>query len=722
MSEWNRPNTVLAAVTPGLESVAALKALAVPTGVEVYHTLGYGTAGDGGHGKYWWNSADTRSDNGGTILQPDTLPATGRWNLMYDESVNNKQFGSKGDNVQDDITFLQAWVDWLIATNVKGVWLPGEYKITSPLLLMKRSGSTYSTFSLTIEGTKYTYRDPSWQVRLLPTFTDTFAIGIQRARAISLQNIMIQGQNAIAAILGDINDNTDYENFGVNSNYVTGGCRDSQYSPYAAIVIDPFGTSVPADGGYPGLNSYYTSTAGSSGNCVFKGLFIREFVVGVMITPNGITLNAEQIWFDNCRIEQCKSGFAIGQSQSRTVSYTNGRSSQCLYCFDGANYGSQTGYAPRIDTVSCSGKYLFNVKSQFNQPSVIADALYCESAYSIGFLGISGAGGLMPSVLRGCSFRLRSVETYPDFHLMAWGPVNFQSCYFDRESPGEGGRLSPFRIFHYGAGGAALMKFDACVFHMDVNYDLELYLAFTTGGAGSAQHLRDITFDNCWVNRDNTRGLTQTALSQQIQAHRDNTINGGLVAPGGQYSFAHSSQKGKFYVARAEEATITLGSLTVTDGNDGTATFTAADGSLINTGDLIFSNTTKNYEAPDGDVDLAVTWNCLGQVTNVAGNDVTIAGFPQNLGSGTYELYMFWWPRFHQGSTGDTNSSTSLTNVSPASAWKIGQKIRGSGIVDGTHITNIVGSTFTLSKAATATATGVRLYDADIYEFAGAAV
>ena len=43
--------------------------------------------------------------------------------------------------------------------------------------------------------------------------------------------------------------------------FTDGKSRDSRYSPYAAIVIDPFtnleSDKLPADGGYPGLLVYY---------------------------------------------------------------------------------------------------------------------------------------------------------------------------------------------------------------------------------------------------------------------------------------------------------------------------------------------------------------------------------------------------------------------------------------------------------------------------------
>lgn len=74
-------NALLNPLLP-LASLAVLRALPVPTQTVARDTLGYYVAGDNGHGRYRWNASDTRADNGGTVIQPDSLPGTGRWNLL----------------------------------------------------------------------------------------------------------------------------------------------------------------------------------------------------------------------------------------------------------------------------------------------------------------------------------------------------------------------------------------------------------------------------------------------------------------------------------------------------------------------------------------------------------------------------------------------------------------------------------------------------------------
>ena len=67
-------------------------------------------------------------------------------------------------------------------------------------------------------------------------------------------------------------------------------CRDTRFSPYAAIVIDPFtnlsSNKMPADGGYPGLTSYYvqfnrfSTNTGSTGTEI-EDISINNFFVGI---------------------------------------------------------------------------------------------------------------------------------------------------------------------------------------------------------------------------------------------------------------------------------------------------------------------------------------------------------------------------------------------------------------------------------------------------------
>lgn len=112
---------------------------------------GYYASGDGGGGAYYFDAADTTSaDNNGTII---VASDGGRWKLEYNGFVSAKQFGAKGDNTQDDTTFLQKMLD------IGGVYFipAGTYKITATLKFKLSStkfiGNGRDTVTLNYTGT-----------------------------------------------------------------------------------------------------------------------------------------------------------------------------------------------------------------------------------------------------------------------------------------------------------------------------------------------------------------------------------------------------------------------------------------------------------------------------------------------------------------------------------------------------------------------------------------
>jgi len=69
---------------------------------------GYHTKGDGAFGShiYEWDSTSIEAHNGGTVIKLDSID-NGRYKLRYDDSVNVKWFGAKGDGVTDDTIAIQ---------------------------------------------------------------------------------------------------------------------------------------------------------------------------------------------------------------------------------------------------------------------------------------------------------------------------------------------------------------------------------------------------------------------------------------------------------------------------------------------------------------------------------------------------------------------------------------------------------------------------------------
>lgn len=650
---------------------------------------------------------------GSTFTHSDSaLTGTVLHKLQQSVSVKDEPFGAVGDGVTDDAAAIQAAIDYCI-TNGRSLFMPvGDYKIDSPLFIWKWSGTAFSYCSLSITGEKRPWDDnvagSVASTRILPSFNNTFGIGIQNGRGVRLKDIVVKGVNVLTLTF------PSYPEMMTDANFVTGTCRDSRYSPYAGICVDPFGTSVPADGGYPGLSSRYVATSAGSSGIEFESVKCYNFVVGTIIAPNGTTQNAEDIAFEDCVMAYNKVGVAVCQSQSRDVTWKGGEVAFHLYCFDGNTYGQQQGHTPQIYGCTVAGKYIFNHYNRTGAP-IIANGLHAESFASIGYIGASASSQADPAIFNGCCFNFSDFGgIFPDHHLVSYGPVLFNACTF---STANAAKKMPLRFLR-GTQNRGI-KFDSC-FLGECPLG-EFTLAPTVGV--STREFDEIYFENCSVG-DSARGSDNgvSMLSHKVIVDFDSILNKCIV-PEGSWLFMHAAGLGQNlkFVGGASN-TVDLGSVTVTTGANGTATFTVADGSIVRVGDMIYTSTTKNYRNYDGGA-LASSSNCIGIVTVVSGNDITITGWPQSLTTGTYAINKKWWSRFHRASTGDTHSNTTVDNVTNPTAWADGNAIKGPGIPDGAYIVSGGGTaTLTISKAATATASGVRLYDADVYSLTGTAV
>lgn len=619
--------------------------------------------------------------------------------------VNAKDFGAVGNGVVDDTAALQAAIDYATA-NKKAVLLSdGRYKITTSLIIGPWTGTSWNGWaSMSLIGDNYTYA-VDLGPEIIPTFNDKPAIIIQNARGVIIQNISIIGQNTILDTLL-----SDYSLIMDEASFITGGARDSRYSPYAAICIDPFGTSVPPDGGYPGLTSYYASGAFGSSLVIIDNTSIRDFVVGVMITPNADTQNAENICFRGNIISGTKVCVAVGQSQSRAVTWAGGASVFAYYCFDTKSYGRQQGSLPAIVAANMAGKYLFNVLPNYGTPPLIQN-VHAETFSSIGnFYGPASSQQTITFI--GCSFNFADFsiggteKIYPDSVYSSTAPTKFIGCAFIGLNFD-----GPFRMYT-----TVATDFDTCTF-TTFNEEFPLWRSI---GANALQ-FNNLTFRNCVLTGDAARGQNLSNLSDDNVAYYFNSVQ-GCVAPYGArvrlYENATNAQRMYWNANLPDTQSETTISATqsIVVGANGLATMTVPDGTRVRVGDAVISLTAFTPE----NTTLPSTYNPIGIVTDVVGNDVTFSGVPQNFVSGTYSIKTAWWPRFHLASTGDVSSgSTSIVNVTNPTTWKVGNKINGTGIAVGTYVTNVSGTTLTISKAASTTNTSVRLFDANLYYAAG---
>ena len=101
-----------------VDTVEDLRALAAGE-TPIVQTLGYTSINDGGGWWYYWSAASTATDDAGGVIQPDSLPAAGRWLavLPSNREMNVRVFGATCDGTTDDIDELSACDDWCDANS-----------------------------------------------------------------------------------------------------------------------------------------------------------------------------------------------------------------------------------------------------------------------------------------------------------------------------------------------------------------------------------------------------------------------------------------------------------------------------------------------------------------------------------------------------------------------------------------------------------------------------
>src|ERR1700761_640533 len=103
-----------------------------PAAGDLAELTGYYVPGDGGGGEFYWDNASTLADNGGTIIK--ATPAVGRWIRVFQDPVDVRSFGAKGDGVTDDTADINAAI--AAVTSGQIIFGPnGVYIISSTLTL-----------------------------------------------------------------------------------------------------------------------------------------------------------------------------------------------------------------------------------------------------------------------------------------------------------------------------------------------------------------------------------------------------------------------------------------------------------------------------------------------------------------------------------------------------------------------------------------------------------
>ena len=715
---WTAADAVVTAAYQAADTAA--KAAVVATSVQIANLAGTG----GGQGAQMVGYVAPYT---GAVATTQHIVNAATPIYAYPTFLSDAQLADAQTNSPslDTTTALQAAINAAISSGKKLIIPWGTYKISSPLMVTNLNGSTWGWVGVDISGEKTAWDFPAnttngtVATRIKPTYNNAPAMVIAQAVGVRLSSIAFIGTNDVFSVFNA--NPANYYKVMTASNLNTNASRDSRYSPYCAVAIDPF-NSTGAAAGYPTLSAYYVGSPVGSTDTQFEDCRFENFVVGVALSMNSSTQNNDKVTFRNCMFGYIKVGLAIGQDQSRGINLFNCQYYFCYTAIDSVSYGQQIGTTVKaFGGIAVCVKYLFNTTSS-RQDTVLVDGLYCESLASLGFFG-SGAQTQNTIVFQGCAFNFADfgagTGVYPDTHFYNFVPALFDGCSFTTINQTKQG---PIRITSF---ANAPITFRSCSFAENSVGEFPVGPSQLYNGMDWSS----VFFDGCVMSEYSSRGAGLTSeLSHRVLVF-SGAYNDCLPSPMGQLTTYTGGTTGQLLLNGSlySDNQVSLGSKAISAPGNGVGTFTATDGTIIKVGDLIYADTSITTDGPAGAGTFSPTHLCIGIVKTVVANAVTIYGLPQSIeayivanGAQTLALYSEWVSRAHQASTCTTNSTTTLASVTPTGTWKNGHHIKGSGIPAGAYIVSGGGTaTLIISKAATSGASGVRIYDADLKVLTG---
>lgn len=290
-------------------------------------------------------------------------------------SVSVKDFLAMGDGSSDDYLPIINACNYCLANPkiCNRVRFPAgfSYRITKPLLLQNKG--RYFTITLTGDFSNK-YASDEYLSKIICDYKAGFGIGIQYGRGITIQNLTIIGKYTFPNTV--TNQNIGTLKF---SDWIDSTITDNGLNPYAGISVDPFQNASGSRGGTSGVT--------------VRDCKIINWMVGIVLSPNGYTQNAEMIFIDNDDIESDCVAIAVCQDQSKTVSITNLKAWSSVHTIlDGVHYGAGTGGGSVFcDNWNIAGNVneLFNVTT--SRFPLAASRIYSESIFKIGI--VSGSAG-----------------------------------------------------------------------------------------------------------------------------------------------------------------------------------------------------------------------------------------------------------------------------------------------------------------------------------------
>jgi hypothetical protein len=604
-------------------------------------------------------------------------------------------FGAKNDGSIDNYAAAQKAINVANASDVKVVeFFAGDHPLSKGLLIKE---GTFS--SLELRGAK-SYDGGAAGTQLRMTDSTTFCIGVQGARAVKISGFYIRGWGS--TFNPDLGQLITY----TNQQFRDQWGRNTRYSPTAGIVIDPFQNgSVPADGGYPGFTSEYTSGNNLSSNVTIEHCVIRYFIGGIVISPTTTTGNGSEIVIDDVHIDRCQYGLTTSQTQSRQVSFTNGVIAQTQINTDGRTFGNQNGPMPTFSNMEFGYcKQIFNFNNGGGDGKI--SNMYCESVWQLG----NWSGNFFT--------------------------LTFDKCEINFTTPPESGVGDPASILDSGTkinffGGAiGYSSYRPIEFNVkSLNFNGTSIRNFIINKPDGGLNSGGIHYENCRVDgysgNDQADPFKREAILTDISQ-----VSPRLALPGFKISYpeygTNEANTAVLEDLRSGQQFVTIidaGLVVTVNHTTHTASWTTTQPGKYKIGDFITSYNNNSTVTPSG----LSTVASFGKVSSIVGNVITCDNTPLGIASGTYNIYLYGMnyiiPTHKASITSGTNKlvvTSKPTNRTVAQMWPIGARVSHAGsaynfgIYSGLWVSSVVADTIFLSGNSGATFADVEIYSAPI--------
>lgn len=635
---------------------------------------GAGTLNNGYHTAGYWQKCF------------DITVSLTNWKTMT-VSFSSAWFGADATGATDAQPALQKTTDTMIANAAAGMtrtlkFLPGTYKTNTTWMWYNWTGTTYGQWTLNVEGEwRAAYSNLQGFPNIVPTFKDGPAIGIQRTLATRVLGIAIQGL---------FTSSLSYDTF-VQTTFATANVaavRDTQWSPYGGIVVDPVtnnAATIPPDGGYPQLNgslggtNYYRGdgSRGGSTAVVISNCKIAGFTTDIIFSPNGDTQQGEDCVVEECFLDFAKVAVAFCQTQSDNCMIRNCRSWDNVWTvLDGISYGYGVGLVANIDQYNVAGTVntLFNV---FTNKQFSIDKFYAESFFQIGRLGSQYAG----STLNG-NFNFGVSDFTPQYHAqltnikVTGGSWRYYDDAFNKRI-----RLSPPNN----------------VVFEDVMFDLPPYIVGQ----------QDDQFITCRYVNCPLPGIS-AILGMCNDMYFVNSANLYLI-PYGKFKIQDgiglNDGLSPTYTLDYDNTTFNrfingfTGSITITPDSNRQCVITvsATNAALCLVNDIVYNDATRAV---------------IGRISAISGTSITISEIPVNIVTGSYTLDLVYFITTQGNCIGDvTSGQPTVSNVSPLFATKppiANTRYDSPLFPQGTYVVSYNSSTKVITMSANASKTAVR--------------